>query len=239
MLLGEICTRSCGFCSVTTGRPKPLDEDEPRRVADATVRLGLRHVVLTSVNRDELPDGGASAFAATIRAVREANPSATVEALIPDFEGNKSSLRFVLDARPDVLAHNVETVPRLYRQVRPQAKYDRSLNVLRSAHDAETVTKSGIMVGFGETQDELRAVMRDLADVGCDALTIGQYLQPTPTHLRVMRYYSPEEFDELRETALRIGLGVVESGVFVRSSYRAHQQADEALRRRQLEPILQ
>lgn len=221
LLLGEVCTRSCGFCAVTTGKPFPLDPEEPRRVAEAVRRLGVRHVVLTSVNRDELADGGAGAFAATIRAVREANPAVTVEGLIPDFQGE--ALETLFAAQPDVLAHNVETVPRLYRRVRPQAKYERSLNVLRAAHAANLFTKSGLMVGLGETLDELNAVLSDLADAGCNAVTLGQYLQPSPTHLPVTRYYSPEEFAILHEMALQAGIQYVEAGVFVRSSYHADE----------------
>lgn len=224
MLLGEICTRSCGFCAVKTGKPLPPDPEEPHRIADAVSRLGVRHVVLTSVNRDELADGGANIFAATIRAIRETNPTVTVEGLIPDFQGE--ALETLLAVRPDVLSHNVETVPRLYRRVRPQAKYERSLNVLRAAHTANLFTKSGLMVGFGETLDELNAVLHDLADTGCNAVTIGQYLQPTPTHLPVTHYYSPEEFALLREMASQAGIQHVEAGVFVRSSYHAQEIMD-------------
>lgn len=224
MILGDICTRSCGFCDVKTGRPLGLDHEEPRRVAEAVQVLGLKHAVITSVNRDELPDGGASVWAETIRQVKVQNPRCTVEALIPDFEGLEEALLTVLDAKPDILAHNTETVPRLYRTVRPQAKYPRSLEVLQRAKRHGFVTKSGIMVGLGEEWEELRQVMQDLHDVECDILTIGQYLQPSRQHLPVLRIYIPEEFRQLRQEALALGFRHVESGPLVRSSYHAGEQ---------------
>jgi lipoic acid synthetase len=224
MILGDICTRSCGFCDVKTGRPLGLDREEPRRVAEAVQALGLKHAVITSVNRDELPDGGASVWAETIRQLKVQNPRCTVEALIPDFEGLEEALLTVLDAKPDILAHNTETVPRLYRTVRPQAKYPRSLEVLQRAKRHGFVTKSGIMVGLGEEWEELRQVMQDLHDVACDILTIGQYLQPSRQHLPVLRIYTPEEFRQLRQEALALGFRHVESGPLVRSSYHAGEQ---------------
>lgn len=224
MILGDICTRSCGFCDVKTGRPLGLDREEPRRVAEAVQALGLKHAVITSVNRDELPDGGASVWAETIRQVKVQNPRCTVEALIPDFEGLEEALLTVLDAKPDILAHNTETVSRLYRTVRPQAKYPRSLEVLQRAKRHGFVTKSGIMVGLGEEWEELRQVMQDLHDVECDILTIGQYLQPSRQHLPVLRIYTPEEFRQLRQEALALGFRHVESGPLVRSSYHAGEQ---------------
>jgi lipoic acid synthetase len=224
MILGDICTRSCGFCDVKTGRPLGLDRDEPRRVAQAVKTLGLKHAVITSVNRDELPDGGAEVWAETIRQVKAHNPGCTVEALIPDFEGSEEALLTVLAARPDILAHNTETVPRLYRTVRPQAKYPRSLEVLQRAKQRGFVTKSGVMVGLGEAWEELRQVMRDLAQVHCDILTIGQYLQPSRQHLPVRRFYTPEEFRLLRDEARAMGFRHVESGPLVRSSYHADAQ---------------
>jgi lipoic acid synthetase len=224
MILGDICTRSCGFCDVKTGRPLGLDREEPQRVAEAVKVLGLTHAVITSVNRDELADGGASVWAETIRQVKAQNPRCTVEALIPDFEGSEEALLTVLDAKPGILAHNTETVPRLYRAVRPQAKYPRSLEVLQRAKQHRFVTKSGIMVGLGEEWEELWQVMQDLHDVECDILTIGQYLQPSRWHLAVRRIYTPEEFRQLRQEALALGFRHVESGPLVRSSYHAGEQ---------------
>ena len=224
MILGDVCTRSCGFCDVKTGRPLGLDREEPARVAEAVQTLGLTHAVITSVNRDELPDGGATIWAATIRRVKALNPGCTVEALIPDFEGAEASLSAVLEAEPDILAHNTETVPRLYRTVRPQAKYPRSLELLRRAKKRGFVTKSGLMVGLGEEGEELRQVMQDLCAVHCDILTIGQYLQPSRRHLPVLRIYTPEEFQQLREEGLGFGFKHVEAGPLVRSSYHAGEQ---------------
>lgn len=193
LILGRVCTRSCGFCAVLTGRPTELDREEPERVARAVQRMGLRHAVITSVNRDELEDGGASMFAETIRKIREYIPGCAVEVLIPDFKGSREALKIVMDARPDVLNHNVETVPRLYRRVRPQAVYTRSLDVLRRAKeiDPSVLTKSGMMVGLGETFEEIVQTLTDLRDAGCDIVTVGQYLRPTPYHLPVERYYPP------------------------------------------------
>ena len=228
MILGDICTRSCGFCDVKTGRPLGLDREEPQRVAEAVKVLGLTHAVITSVNRDELADGGASVWAETIRQVKAQNPRCTVEALIPDFEGSEKALLTVLDAKPGILAHNTETVPRLYRTVRPQAKYPRSLEVLQRAKQHRFVTKSGIMVGLGEEWEELWQVMQDLHDVECDILTIGQYLQPSRWHLAVRRIYTPEEFRQLRQEALALGFRHVESGPLVRSSYHAGEQKASA-----------
>jgi lipoyl synthase len=224
MILGDICTRSCGFCDVKTGRPWGLDREEPTRVAEAVRLLGLKHAVITSVNRDELADGGAAIWAATIRHVKAQNPTCTVEALIPDFEGSMEALDTVLEAMPDILAHNTETVPRLYRTVRPQAKYPQSLEVLKRAKKRAFVTKTGVMVGLGEEWEELRQVMRDLCEVQCDILTIGQYLQPSRQHLPVLRIYTPEEFRQLRQEALTLGFRHVESGPLVRSSYHAGEQ---------------
>jgi lipoyl synthase len=224
MILGDVCTRSCGFCDVKTGRPPGLDREEPTRVAEAVKTLGLKHAVITSVNRDELPDGGAAIWAETIRQVRMLNPGCTVEALVPDFEGLEESLLTVLGAKPDILAHNTETVPRLYRTVRPQAKYPRSLALLQHAKRQGFVTKSGLMVGLGEEWEELRQVMQDLCAVHCDILTIGQYLQPSRQHLPVLRIYTPEEFQQLREEGLGFGFKHVEAGPLVRSSYHAGEQ---------------
>jgi len=230
MILGDTCTRSCGFCAVKTGRPGFLDTAEPRRVALAVQRMGLRHAVITSVNRDELPDGGASIFASTIEWVRRLSPGTTIEVLIPDFKGDREALATVLAARPEILNHNTETVPRLYRQVRPQAVYERSLELLRRAKELDpgTVTKSGLMVGLGETEPELLEVCHDLADQGVEVLTLGQYLQPTPAHLPIVRYWHPEEFARVREQALAMGFTHVEAGPLVRSSYHAEEQAASA-----------
>jgi lipoyl synthase len=224
MILGDVCTRSCGFCDVKTGRPLRLDGNEPVRVAEAIGMLGLKHAVITSVNRDELPDGGAAIWAATIQQVKTLNPDCTIEALIPDFEGLEAALLTVLQAKPDILAHNTETVPRLYRTVRPQAKYPRSLEVLQRAKKLGFITKSGLMVGLGEEWEELRHMMQDLSAVHCDLLTIGQYLQPSRQHLPVLRFYTPEEFRQLRQEALACGFRHVEAGPLVRSSYHAREQ---------------
>jgi lipoic acid synthetase len=229
MILGDVCTRSCGFCAVKTGRPADVDADEPRRVAEAVAAMHLRHAVITSVNRDELADGGASIFAETIRAIHRFDPNCTVEVLIPDFQGSEPALLAVLAARPNILNHNTETVPRLYATVRPQARYDRSIEMLRRAKVAGATTKTGLMVGLGETADELLAVFVDLRDAGCDILTVGQYLQPTREHLPVVRYYDPREFDALRDRALALGFSHVEAGPLVRSSYHADEQATAAV----------
>jgi len=230
MILGDTCTRSCGFCAVKTGRPGTIDPGEPRRVALAIQRMELRHAVITSVNRDELPDGGAGVFAETIRWTRKLSPGTTIEVLIPDFKGDPDALRIVLDAQPEILNHNTETVPRLYSTVRPQARYERSLEVLRRARELDpgTLTKSGLMVGLGETREELITVFQDLRAVDVDILTVGQYLQPTPAHLPVVRYWTPEEFASLKQSALALGFRHVESGPLVRSSYHAEEQVHGA-----------
>jgi len=225
MILGDVCTRSCGFCAVRTGRPAGLDTDEPYRVAEAIRTMGVRHAVITSVNRDELPDGGAAIFAETIRQARRVNPAVRIEVLIPDFRGVRWALQLVIDERPDILNHNTETVPRLYSRVRPQAKYPRSLDVIRRGHEAGMVTKSGLMLGLGETRGEVLAVMRDLRANGCDILTLGQYLRPTMEHLPVERYVPPEEFNQYRDEGRSLGFRHVESGPLVRSSYHAGEHA--------------
>lgn len=226
MILGDTCTRSCGFCAVKTGRPGTIDLGEPKRVAMAIQRMGLKHAVITSVNRDELADGGAGIFADTIRWTRRLSPGTTIEVLIPDFKGAWDALETVLEAQPEILNHNTETVPRLYSGVRPQARYERSLELFRQARrlDPESLTKSGLMVGLGETREELLAVFRDLRAVGVDILTVGQYLQPTPAHLPVVRYWTPEEFADLKDAATAMGFRHVESGPLVRSSYHAEEQ---------------
>ncbi len=226
MILGDTCTRACGFCAVKSGRPLDLDTAEPRRVAVAVRQMGLRHTVVTSVNRDDQPDGGASNFAATIHWIRRLSPGTSVEVLIPDFMGNWDALATVMAARPEILNHNTETVPRLYRWVRHKARYERSLELLRRAKEMEPtgITKSGLMVGLGETKHELLLVMADLVDVGCDVLTIGQYLRPSPKHVPLERYYRPEEFEELAEAGRRLGFRHVEAGPLVRSSYHAERQ---------------
>jgi len=226
LILGDVCTRACTFCAVTSGHPTGLDAAEPLKVARAASRLGLRHAVVTSVTRDDLPDGGASIFAATIRAVRRLSPGTSVEVLIPDFRGSHDALATVMAARPDVLNHNIETVPRLYRGVRPKAVYGRSLGLLARAGemDGDVTTKSGLMVGLGEEHEELLAAMADLVAAGCRVLTIGQYLQPTPRHRPVARYYHPDEFAELAREGRRLGFRHVEAGPLVRSSYHAERQ---------------
>ncbi len=232
LLLGDVCTRSCRFCNIKTGRPGPVDEEEPRRVAEAVRAMGLRHAVLTSVNRDELPDGGAHIFARTIEEIRRLVPGCTVEVLIPDFKGDREALKMVMDARPEILNHNVETVPRLYRLVRPQAIYERSLRVLQMAKemDPDAITKSGLMVGLGETWEEVLQVMRDLRAHEVDIVTIGQYLRPTRKHLPVARYWHPDEFARLHEEGMAMGFRWVESGPLVRSSYHAEGQARTLIR---------
>lgn len=224
MILGDICTRRCGYCAVTTGRPIGLDRDEPRRVAEAVRALGLKHAVITSVNRDELDDGGASIFVDTIKETRRLNPACTIEVLIPDFEGHHAALAAVYAERPDILNHNIETVRRLFPSIRPQGKYQRSIEVLDHAKHMGMRTKSGLIVGMGETMDEVREVMRDLRNVRCDIMTIGQYLQPTKDHLPVTRFYHPDEFAALKHEGLALGFSHVESGPLVRSSYHAEQQ---------------
>jgi lipoic acid synthetase len=225
MILGDICTRSCGFCAVATGKPAGLDLEEPFRVAEAVHAMGVRHAVITSVNRDELPDGGAAIFAETIRQARRVNPAITVEVLIPDFRGVRWALDVVMQARPDILNHNTETVPRLYPRVRPQAKYERSLDVIRWANEGGMVTKSGLMLGLGESLEEVLSVMEELRAAGCDILTLGQYLQPTKDHLPVERYVHPDEFRMMKGKGLLMGYRHVESGPLVRSSYHAAEQS--------------
>ena len=227
LVLGDTCTRNCRFCNVKTGRPAPLDPDEPQHVAQAVQALDLEHAVITSVDRDDLPDGGAAVFAAIIRRIRALQPGCTVEVLIPDFRGQIEPLKVVMDERPDILNHNVETVPRLFRAVQPQCRYAWSLAVLRNAKTLwpGALTKSGLMVGLGETPDEILAVMRDLRAIDVDILTVGQYLQPTKQHLPIARYYTPKEFETLRERGLEMGFRWVESGPLVRSSYNAEAQA--------------
>jgi lipoic acid synthetase len=227
LLMGDICTRSCKFCNVQSGKPLSLDEDEPRRVAASVAQMALRHVVLTSVDRDDQPDGGAHIFADTIREIRAVQPGCTIEVLIPDFKGDRESLKLVMDARPEILNHNTETVPRLSRWVRPQAKHERSLDVLRMAKelDPQALTKSGLMVGLGEEWDEVLAVLDDLRRVDVDIVTIGQYLQPTKQHLPIARYYHPDEFAQLANEGYARGFKWVESAPLVRSSYHADGQA--------------
>lgn len=221
MILGNVCTRSCGFCNVLTGRPTELDLDEPRRVADAVRKMKLKFAVVTSVDRDELPDGGASVWVATIRAIRDAAPRCGLEVLIPDFQGNHAAQDAVFAARPDVLNHNMETVRRLYVPVRPQARYDQSLELLRRAKAAGLTTKSGLMVGLGEEPAEVLELLRDLRAASVDIITIGQYLQPTPKLLQVQRYVHPDEFAMYKAEGLRMGFKQVDSGPLVRSSYHA------------------
>ena len=236
MILGDTCTRACGFCNIKTGKPPVLDKDEPRRVAESlhlmTTHAGIRHIVITSVNRDELPDGGAGVWAETIERAHARCPDLSVEVLIPDFEGDWAALQMVIDARPEILNHNLETVRRMYPAVRPQAKYDRSIELLRICKEAGLVTKTGIMVGIGERDDEVLELMdhlRERADT--DILTIGQYLQPTRNHLPIARWVEPETFEWYKEQGTERGFAVVESGPLVRSSYHADKQVDELIGR--------
>jgi lipoic acid synthetase len=224
MILGDVCTRSCGFCAVKTGKPTELDAQEPFRVAEAVKQLDVKHAVITSVNRDELYDGGAQIFAETIRQIRNATPKTKVEVLIPDFRGDEFALDIVLDAFPDILNHNIETVPRLYTSVRPQANYKRSLELLDRAKRRGFITKTGLMLGIGELTDEVIEVMKDLRQINCDILTLGQYLQPSKEHLPVYRFVHPDEFKMLKDHGLKIGFKHVESGPLVRSSYHAEGQ---------------
>jgi lipoic acid synthetase len=228
MLLGNLCTRRCGFCAVPKGKPGPLDWDEPRRVAEAVATLGLKHAVVTSVNRDDDNLGGAKIFAETIREIRRQAPGCQIEVLIPDFQGHDDCLQIVLDAKPEVLNHNTETVPRLYRAVRSGARYQRTLRLLENVKrfSPGMVSKSGVMAGLGETMDELLQVFADLAERGVDILTVGQYLRPSKDHLPIARYYTPDEFAYLKREALKVGFRHVESGPLVRSSYHAHEQAE-------------
>lgn len=223
MILGDTCTRSCGFCAVKTGRPMQLDEHEPLHVAETIQQMNLKHAVITSVNRDERADGGASIWAETINKVKELNPGLTIEVLIPDFKGKMENLQKVIDTRPDVLNHNTETVPSLYKKVRPQGKYHWTLSVLKECKSQGLRTKTGIMLGLGEEKTELLQVMQDLREVGVNVLTLGQYLQPTKNHLPVDRFVHPDEFNEYRETGLQMGFDIVESGPLVRSSYHAER----------------
>jgi lipoic acid synthetase len=227
LMMGDVCTRSCAFCDIKTGRPAPMDWDEPNRVAQAIKAMNLRHAVITSVNRDERKDGGAPIFAMVIRRIREAQPGCTIEVLIPDFKGNRDALKMVTDAAPEILNHNVETVPRLFKKVQPQDNYEWAMTTLGNAKQLSPsqVTKSGIMLGLGEMKDEVIAVMRDLADRKVDILTLGQYLQPSKQHMPIDRYVPLEEFAELKTIGMELGFRWVESGPLVRSSYNADRQA--------------
>jgi len=234
MILGDVCTRACRYCAVTSGKPTTLDLAEPKRVAEAVRTMGLKHAVVTSVDRDDLPDGGAGLFAATIRTIHQLNPECAVEVLTPDFQGKDEHIRTVMDARPEIFNHNIETVERVFPHVRPgRSRYRVSLQVLARARELnrDGLTKSGLMVGLGETIDEIVQTMRDLRSASVDILTIGQYLQPTQKHVGIDRYYHPDEFARLREEGLALGFSHVESGPLVRSSYHAHEQSD-ALRAR-------
>jgi lipoyl synthase len=224
MILGDVCTRSCGFCHIATGRPPTLDLDEPVRVGKAVAMMGLRHTVITSVNRDELSDGGAAVWAETIKQIRLQAPGTNIEVLIPDFAGDWEALQKVLDQRPEILNHNIETVPRLYKQVRPQAKYRRSLELLKIARGQGFITKTGMMLGLGEQEQEIEAVLDDLVAIGCQILTLGQYLQPTPGHLPVIRWVHPDEFANWKRRGEERGIRHVEAGPLVRSSYHAEKQ---------------
>ena len=237
LILGDICTRSCGFCDIKTGRPLPIDWQEPERVAQAVKAMDLKHVVITSVNRDERKDGGAPIFAQCIERIRQEQPDCSIEVLIPDFKGSEEALKIVMDARPEILNHNVETVPRLFRKVQPQDHYEWAMATLGNARrmDDEVLTKSGIMVGLGEEWEEILAVMQDLIDLRLDILTIGQYLQPSKKHLPIARYYTPQEFAELKSIGYEMGFKWVESGPFVRSSYMAEKQV-AALSRMRRQP---
>ncbi len=236
MILGNVCTRSCGFCDVQTGRPGSVDLDEPRRVAEALSTLGLRYAVVTSVDRDDLPDGGAFMWAQTIRAIRRAAPQTELEVLVPDFKGDRDCIATVVEAGPHVYAHNVETVERLHRLVRPQAGYERSIETLRCARSLGAITKTGIMMGLGETDDEVVAVMKDLVEAGVEIVSLGQYMRPSERHLPVQRWVRPEQFAELHAEGIRLGLAHVEAGPLVRSSYRADKQAASARRARSDQP---
>ena len=232
MLMGDVCTRNCPYCAVAHGKVRPLDPDEPRRIAEAVARLGLQHVVVTSVDRDDLRDGGAAHFAATVHAIKAALPDARVEVLVPDFKGAHASVAAVVESPVDIYNHNIETVPSLYRKCRPGGRYEISLDVLAYAKAAaraggrDLLTKAGLMLGLGEERGELLGVLRDLRSVGCDILTLGQYLRPSPDHLPVVRYVPPDEFAELRETAMVMGFRHAESGPLVRSSYHAWEHVN-------------
>ncbi|MGZ4090465.1 MAG: lipoyl synthase [Bacteroidia bacterium] len=233
MILGNICTRSCGFCAVATGRPEPVDWDEPQRVAEAIYLMKVKHAVITSVDRDELKDGGSTIWYNTIKAVKALNPGTTLETLIPDFKAEKENIQRIIEAAPEVVSHNMETVERLTKQVRIQAKYRRSLEVLRFLKQNGMRTKTGIMLGLGETKEEIIQTMQDLADVNVDVLTLGQYLQPTAKHLFVQRFVHPDEFAELREIGYSLGFDYVESGPLVRSSYHSEKHVYEGYGRKQ------
>ena len=235
MILGNVCTRSCGFCAVATGRPEPLDWDEPQRVAEAIYLMKVKHAVITSVDRDELKDGGSIIWQNTIRAVKMLNTDTTLETLIPDFKGKKEDIERIIEAAPEVVSHNIETVERLTRQVRIQAKYWRSMEVIRILKEGGRRTKSGIMLGLGEKKEEVIQTIKDLHDNGCDVVTIGQYLQPTHTHLPVQRFVHPDEFAEYREIGYSIGLDYVESGPLVRSSYHSERHVFAGLGRKEWE----
>lgn len=226
LMMGDTCTRSCGFCDIKTGRPNPLDWREPNRIAESVRAMGLKHVVITSVNRDDRADGGAPLFAMVIRRIRQLQKGCSIEVLIPDFKGSELALAMVMDAQPEILNHNVETVARLFKRVQPQDRYEWAMDTLRNAKkmDPSVLTKSGIMLGLGETVDEVLETMADLVDIGVDILTLGQYLQPSKRHLPIERYYTPAEFDQLRVQGLALGFKWVESGPLVRSSYRAAEQ---------------
>lgn len=228
LLMGSVCTRSCGFCDIATGRPSPLDWTEPNRVAEAVRALGLKHVVITSVNRDERADGGAPIFAMVIKRIRQLQPGCSIEVLIPDFKGSEANLKTVMDAQPEILNHNVETVPRLFKKVQPQDKYEWAMKTLGNAKqmDPLVLTKSGIMVGLGERLSEVADTFADLARVGCELVTVGQYLRPSPDHLPVVRYYAPAEYPALAALGTALGLGHVEAGPLVRSSFEADRVAD-------------
>ncbi len=230
MILGDVCTRNCSYCAVAHGTPAPYDAEEPVRLAEAVTKMGLKHVVITSVDRDDLPNGGAEAFAGCVTEIRQRDPETSVELLIPDFKGSDTALRLVVDARPDILNHNLETAARLYRIARPGGRYDRALRLLRRAKemDPEMITKSGIMCGLGEDWDELLVAMRDLREQDVDILTLGQYLRPSGGHLPVARFYTPDEFSQLREFGRELGYRHVEAGPLVRSSYHAWEQVQRA-----------
>jgi lipoyl synthase len=229
MILGDVCTRNCRFCAVTTGTPGPIDFHEPERVAYAVEKMNLKYAVITSVTRDDLNDGGATIFSQTIFQIKQRVDNCQIEVLIPDFQGNRTALDIVIHAQPTIINHNLETVPRLYHVVRPQADYQQSLHIIRYAHQAGIITKSGLMLGLGEVPDEVEAVMHDLLNAGCNILTLGQYLQPSSAHLPIVRYISPEEFDILKNRALDMGISHVEAGPLVRSSYHAALHDQKAL----------
>jgi lipoic acid synthetase len=235
MILGNVCTRSCGFCSVATGRPEAVDWDEPQRVAEAILLMKVKHAVITSVDRDELPDGGSIIWQNTIKAVKSLSPSTTLETLIPDFKGKKADIDRIIEAAPEVVSHNIETVERLTRQVRVQAKYWRSMEVIRTLKEGGMRTKSGIMLGLGEAKEEVVQTLRDLKDNGCDVVTIGQYLQPTKKHLPVIRFVHPDEFASYRDIGYQLGLDYVESGPLVRSSYHSEKHVIAGFGRKQWE----